>query len=319
MHNMLRNLSLFLCIILSVTVYGQPERFKKKGLWGYKGKTKNGKDTVLIPPQFEWAGDFDGRLYAKVGKGYNKKDYSCKSYAVINRKGELLCDFVYDYIHLQSRALRDEGELSPFEINTEHLANFEKNNLNGIYDLKNRKEVLPAVAKFFIEKPYSKYFDPANPDYYSVAYTSTGRLIAYQSLEGKWGLYNTEGLEILKPEQDEIKLIEPDFSNAYVLSAPPYIAIYAKDGKKGVAFSDGVVIPAAYDTIFAYSYNKTSEIYGAEIDKDSKDFRRWVVVKNDGKYGVFARNGQVIAPCTLDVPIVNPDLTTIQKKTANMV
>ncbi len=76
MHNMLRNLSLFLCIILSVTVYGQSERFKKKGLWGYKGKTKNGKDTVLIPPQFEWAGDFDGRLYAKVGKGYNKKDYS---------------------------------------------------------------------------------------------------------------------------------------------------------------------------------------------------------------------------------------------------
>lgn len=276
--------------------------FQKKGKWGY---AEMWTEKIVVPAQFEFAEEFNNHSnIAIVGKSCDKKTNKCKQYAFIKNSGELLCDFIFDSIKFGDSPLlyeqQNEYSIARKEANGDCYVKTFKNGKCGLYNFISGKEILPPIADSIAGTAEINKYTPENSKFH----LGFNNLIPYY-VNGKAGLINSAGKEILKPEYESIYHVANKLGAAH-LKFCDYVFII-KNGKKGVVFNDGIIIPPNYDDIFGYDRYKYYK-----LDKEAKYLHRWIISYNNGKYGLLDRKGNELIACELDEPLPYPDKYAIK-------
>lgn len=275
--------------------------FSKKGKWGYKiGLT----DEVKIPAQFGYASEFSDKGYfAIVGQDCNKKNNHCQSYGLMNTQGQVITGFTFDTIYtcepklsfneIVSSSKEQRATLGDILIKTSRNGKF------GVINGVSGKELLSPIAdNVFDFILYNKRF---------VGYNN---LVIY-SINGKYGAIDATGKTLLPPEYDAITSTREQSSESY--SNIDYLVI-RKDGKEGILFCDGTIVPAKYDRIYGYDiYRFTADNY-AVLDPLRLHLKRWIITFNNNAYGLYDRNGNELIACELEKPLPYPDKFFIRQK-----
>ena len=227
----MKKLLLSIFILLPMLLSAQnlvPKKHLKKDLYGYWGKTKNGKEGFVIKPQFDKAGLFD---YGHA--------FVCKKgvWSIIGKDGKVIKETSYSNVELKAQTDSNHRVWCSGKC--------------GIMDLSNCKEVIPvhySMIEVFQSNIYKVWknglqglieFDGAVilPTKYNkiVAWEHGGYLL---KLNGKYGLAGSSGKEILTTKYDEIKVWK---QGGYLLKL---------NGKYGLADSSGrEILTTKYDNI----------------------------------------------------------------------
>jgi hypothetical protein len=280
---------------------GYLKPFSKKGKWGYKiGLT----DKVIIPAQFDYAGEFSDKGYfAIVGQDCNIKNTHCLKYGLMNTQGQVITGFNYDSIYTCNSKLSYDEIVSSTKEQRAALGDlFFKTSRNGKYGVINGvsgKELLSPIAdNVFDFILYNKLF---------VGYNN---LVIY-AINGKYGAIDATGKTLLPPEYDAITGVIEQSRNSY--SSIDYVII-RKEGKEGILFCDGTIIPAKYDRIYGYDiYRFTANNYSL-LDSMRFNLLRWIVTFNNNAYGLYDRKGNELIACELEKPLPYPDEFFIRVK-----
>jgi hypothetical protein len=258
---------LFLAVKYAVAQGYELATFEKNGKYGFKDKITG---AVIYKPQFNSSSCLARCNYRIVTSGDNKdsnKKYIDESWSVIDGKtGEYVIknypNQLYEYGVAQDTIILGVR-------NTEGKL--------GLIFLDGR-ELLPVKCDNIghPDDRYNYFFDY--------------RLIPYK-INGLWGLIDINGKEILKPEYSSI---------GYLSSHPDRRSVIIKNGKMGVLYSSGFVLPAIYDSIKSYDINTGKKqliekaddklIFGKSIPLTE----RYLAVNQDGKSMVINGLGEVI-------------------------
>lgn len=193
----------------------------------------------------------------KVKTGYFTV-YENNKWGVIDGKGEYVINPAYD-----------EMIVIPDSTQALFICTYDVNYELGTYKTKviNEKEEI-------LFKDYNKVFPIENYDESGNLWYEKNILVI--SKDGKLGLANYKGQELLRCEYDNIEAIK-NITNSLLVT---------KDGKYGLASSTGdLIIEAKYKEIKSYGEN-----YSAG----------YIVVSEEGKYGVIDNNKKVIFEPTFE-------------------
>lgn len=259
---------LFLAVKYSFAQGYELEAFEKNGKYGFKDKITG---AVVYKPQFNSDDCLSRCNYRIVTSGDNKdsnKKYIDESWSVINGKtGEYLIKNYPNRLYEYDIA-RDTIMLGVRNI---------EGKLGLIY--LDGRELLP-VACEKIGHPDDRY-----------NYFFDYRLIPYK-INGLWGVIDINGKEILKPEYSSID---------YLSSHPDRRSVITKNGKMGVLYSSGFVLPPIYDSLKSYDINTGKKQLVKEADgklvfgKSSIPLtERYLAVNLDGKSMIINGLGEVI-------------------------
>ncbi|MFN3875627.1 MAG: DnaJ-like cysteine-rich domain-containing protein [Flavobacteriales bacterium] len=270
---------------------------EKRGKWGYIPCANAKKPTIA--PQFDYAGPFkDERCAAVVGMKCGGGGEGCMKYAFIRDNGELLTGFDYDGIELVEGWYRNDMVTSDIEKAKRqrlgiHLARTKRDGKYGVFNMRTGKEALPPIADEVMS--YSGWY-------------SWQSLIVYKR-DGKYGAVDHDGRQLVEAEYD---LIHPARDGDYMRISYNYL-LTRKDGKTGLVFGHGGVVPARFDSLFGYDRIAMRRGDYGKLARHGHDIDRWVVTMLDGKYGLFDRHGNELIACELNAPIEYPDHGIIQR------
>lgn len=240
--------------------YGQASHlkpFEKKGKYGLQTATGQ----VVVDAQFDLNPVLCGGGYWIVAKG-----------GIIKKsKGGLVSYTGGQWALLDSTATRYIIDFQPNEI-SEYLTSgyyfqitgrpslglFMIKTPDGKYGIINKtgKEILPPVCGFIKEGMRMNY-------------ASYGFIL--YSINGKYGIVTLNGEEILPPEMDCISGIKNGHLKCAALQ---------KNGKCGLFFNDGSVIPPIYDIIYSYYFGekiKREKLVRYDPDGCESVFPSWYV------------------------------------------
>jgi len=260
---------LFLTAKYAVAHGYELEAFEKGGKYGFKDKITG---AVVFKPQFSSYGGCLARctyiIVANGDKKDNNNNYINESWSVFTQKtGEYVIKNYHNQLYEYDNA-RDTIILGVRNI---------EGKLGLIY--LDGRELLPVSCEKIghPDDRYNYFFDY--------------RLIPYK-INGLWGVIDVSGKEILKPEYSSID---------YLSSHPDRRSVITKNGKMGVLYSSGFVLPAIYDSLKSYDINTGKKQLVKEADgklvfgKSSIPLtERYLAVNLDGKSMVINGLGEVI-------------------------
>lgn len=246
--------------------------YEKKGKYGFIAKYDDPKSEKLTEPIFEAAEPFykNKGPFTSVGKDCIKlKDGNlhCNKFAIINDKFEFVTDYEFQAVGFSDMCFLYNEDKQCDRL--KNVALVLKDGKAGLFDLVNRKYILPPIATDFKMR---------KPSYNDRVY-SEGRFIIYQIENKKWGVLDIEGNEICKPELDEVvPVIKGD---KCCLNSE--IVTIKKDEKWGLAhYKHGILLQPIYDEIRYYN-----------------DFE-CITVKKDGKIGAGNTTKGITIPPVYD-------------------
>ena len=246
---------------------------QKKDKWGYA----NAKGKIIIKAVFDEAEEFlpvtseDGTtmLVARIRVG--------DRWGYITRENVYLFEPEFDTISRFDNSASVVAKLGP------------NISLLGVRSAQSQKLQIPVLTGTVLQVNLSELRE------------FSGNGLAWAARAGRWGILNTKGKWILPCEYDSWADV-------------PGKELYAigRDGKTGMCTKDGqVLIPATYDSIlplsssFIVSVGGQSGVLGSDgsvvIEPQFRsvvwDDQLGFVVSNEGQFGRYDANGNVVYPC----------------------
>ena len=217
-------------------------RVKQNGLYGYI----NREGKMVIIPQYTNAGDF----FMGVAEVEKKKRKYC-----INVDGDLEECNPPDH-----DVLFEEDNPPPFEVFIDSTGQSRLIFLHSGDTLTEKFDKIRLLSRYFF--PTTSYF-------------------ALVSVNQKWGAYNENGIQIVRPEFDRIDIL--DMKSFKALKAE----------KWGVmSFHGETILPFAYDSI--------AKVSDVQSEAEALTRREHYIVGQRHQFGIIDDKGNVILPLTYD-------------------
>ena len=164
---------------------------------------------------------------------------------------------------------------------------------------------------------WKKYTDSFPVIYDSITPLDEENKIFYVQLKGKWGVLNAKGRTVISPEYSMISF------QGYGFASKKYFVVN-KDGKQGViSFNGFIVVPCTQDSVVVkcgymscfFSVKKNNKwsvvnnrgIFITDYFSDEPvilnywaDHYKYMVMKQNGKFGVIDTTGKLIHPAVYD-------------------
>ncbi len=310
-------------------------RIKKGNKYGYADKNGN----IIIQPTFTYAVAFsEGKAIVSPREG---------KASIIDKTGKILVDDLgagsgmYRFFNGLARCRSIDGEYGYLDETGKRVIapildvadDFENN--RAIVSLNHKYGLIDKTGKFIVPNDYYFFFNLGG-GYYQT-----------QDQDGKTGVVDSLGNEILKPIYSEVFHLQNHFftvekdglNGCYTLLGkeifPPVSssAIYffngrskvIKDGKSGVIDSTGkFIVPMVYDSIGYFYKGYANVLLGNKLGtvdstgkvviqpkyEELKPFLNgYGVFKEEGKYGFIDLNGKVVIDAKFDAAsvLVDPD------------
>lgn len=300
-HNIKRLSVLITVLVLLTLKYASAQNsltvYEAKGKIGFKDS--NGK--VVLSAQYNSTSCVARCKYRIVTTGDKKgsdKKFINENWSVIDENGALI---IKDFPHILSEYdyVNDTIILQ--------VASLDYKNRGLIF--LNGKELLPMNCERIghPDDSYNYFFDY--------------RLIPYK-MNGLWGVIDISGKEILKPDYTSLECLT---------SHPDRRSVITKNGKKGILYSSGYVLPSIYDEVMDYNINTGDKTFIDKADgklvfgkKPIPLSERYLAVRLDGKSIVVNGFGEVVPEEILNKKIADykpptkSEPTELQKEVAKV-
>jgi len=271
----------------------------------------------VINPTFKIARDFSSNGVAIVSQNTDK---GVKS-ACINRRGELLTEYIYDYINVENNyAIAFDGiEYTVFNSKMKQLFKTENEIIGITSQLDRFKNIKEGLIPFRNKSYKFGYMNLKGEEVIAAEYDVLGNFydgLAVVKKDGKYGFINKNNQIVI---ENKFEFAE-DFSNGY--------AVIKQDNMYGLINTKGeIVLAAEYASLgkvnngicyFAkadksgYGYINVngqvvvqqicSKIIGLNENVYSCSDDGYIVVKQDDFYGIIDKNGHyIVNPYLLDI------------------
>lgn len=205
-------------------------------------------------------------------------------YGVINKKGEMICEPIYDYVYTISDQFIKavNNGLNSLLIDTKGIEVFKPQGTFSVRYYTGKILILEYGGKYgCVNNDGSIICEPIYDDIHALAEDKVGAV-----LNEKWGVINSKGEKICPCIYDEVESFDIHS-----------FAKVRKKGKWGAINGEGKeVCPCIYDDIYY------SERHPAKF------LNNFIYVVRDGKYGVLTLNYDLICECIYDEIFFNHDI-----------
>lgn len=270
----------------------------EKGLPKTERKTVSGEQYAEKISKYQTVGGYYNGKLAIVSIG--------RRFGLIDKKGDLVLNLDYDNIYCVD--------------GTEGTGLFAVCRFGKGYALYNEN------GKFITDFQYSLIEGLGNRIGGLGSRTYNPKGLNYVCRENKWGLINSDGIEILPCVYHEARFITALFSKNGIEQYDKYIKV-KNDKKYGVFDVEGhEIIPCIHSSIYAYGESQQymvagSQLYDIESRQEvlphiyaicshfSNTFPNIVVKKEGSKRGVYNINARIeVLPCIYDIVIISDNL-----------
>lgn len=243
-----------LFVVLQLNAQAPLSIFEAKGKKGLKDSQGN----IVVPAQYDICrevGYAKNWIVAGGGKFDKTSNYMGGTWAVLDRNGNAFI------------------EPQPYEIDEYTYSGVDKSKASGFFVMRNAdkksglinpsgKQILPTISENIGQ------FDFSSKEYY----LKVG-MIPYK-VNGLWGVIDTNGNEILKPEHLRLENFGDHSMSIY------QSVVIEKEGKKiGLLSANNKVVPAIYDSIWLVNLNSNTQKRLWPEALRSRDSRNFDILK----------------------------------------